>query len=544
MRRSLFTRLGGVLLLVLIGALGLVGGSSRPAFAHAALTSSTPAANSVLEVSPPAIILEFDEAIEAPLASIRLFDAGGTAVQVGSPAVGDSDSIVTATIPTLDDGLYAVIWRVTSADGHVVDGAFSFQVGTASTGDGADLIAQVSIGSRAAPAVRWWYGVARFLSLGGALVLLGGLAWLLLLGAPADVRRGARRLLNGSWAALLVGSLAAFGLFGAEVSAGTLGTAFDPKSWGDIVHTQTGRMLLLRIVFAALFGVLLVLRKFRGAGWWRAAAATAAVFLLFSCSASGHPNAQDPRALWIAIDMLHLLAIAIWIGGLFAIAVAGRSTLSEPGGERFARRFSLAASVTVPVIIATGVAQTLKLAGGLDDVTSTDWGRLLLTKVTVVAALLAVAGVSRWLLHHDGAASIRRTVIAEAVLGVAVVAMAAGMVALPPVPPAPSQPFNEQLASNGLLALISLSPGRVGGNEVHITLTPQGGSLTPVLGATARVALPDGDIPFSPVTLVLEGPNHFSGSITFPRSGSWTFELIVEVTAGNNVLLKTTVPIP
>ena len=42
-------------------------------------------------------------------------------------------------MPVLADGLYAVVWRVTSADGHVVDGAFSFQVGTASTGSGQDL---------------------------------------------------------------------------------------------------------------------------------------------------------------------------------------------------------------------------------------------------------------------------------------------------------------------------------------------------------------------------------------------------------------------
>jgi copper transport protein len=265
---------------------------------------------------------------------------------------------------------------------------------------------------------------------------------------------------------------------------------------------------------------------------------------LYTFSASGHPNSLEPAALWIAIDLVHLGSIAVWIGGLLALAIGGSVALAGDDGERLVRRFSLAASVCVPLIVATGVAQTLKLAGGLDDITATDWGRLLLTKVTVVTALVAVAGVSRWLLQHDGAASIRRTVIVEAVLGVVVVAIAAGMVALPPEPAVATRPFTEQLSANGLIADISLSPGSVGGNEVHIVITPPGGSIAPVSSATARVSLPSSDIPLSPVTLVKEGPNHYSGSITFPRSGDWTFEVVVNITATDSVLLKTTVSIP
>jgi copper transport protein len=158
--------------------------------------------------------------------------------------------------------------------------------------------------------------------------------------------------------------------------------------------------------------------------------------------------------------------------------------------------------------------------------------------------LLAVAGVSRWLLHHEGAASIRRTVVVEAVLGLVVVGLAAGMVALPPKAPVAERPFAVELSSAGLIAIVSLSPGRVGGNEVHLTMTPPGGSITPISSATARVQLPSASIPFSPVTLVAEGPNHYSGSVTFPRAGEWTLEVLVQITATDAVLLKTTVPIP
>ncbi len=542
-------RISARLAVALVCAAALLGGTAREASAHASLQSSTPSANSVLEVGPTEMVLDFDEGIETSLTSIALYDATGRVIPLDTPVAGPDDSIVVAAVPSssasaLGDGVYAVIWRVTSADGHVVEGAFSFQVGTAQAGSGADLIDQVRNGVRADPSVRWWYGVARFLSLFGAITLIGGGLWLLR--GPADVlrRRRSRWMAAISWLALLVGSSAAFALFAAQAVAGSLSDALATDRWGDVATTATGRMILLRSALAVAFGALLMLRRHRSRGWWRGAAGAAGLLVLYTFPASGHPNAQDPPALWIAVDLLHLTAISVWVGGLLALCLTSAATLGQPDGERMARRFSLAASVAVPVIVATGVAQTLRLAGGLGDITATDWGRLLLVKVTVVVGLLAIAGVSRWLLHHDGAASIRRTVIIEFLVGVVVIGLAAGMVGLPPVPPVVSKPFDQQLTSAGVIASVSLGPGSVGSNEVHITITPPGGSLTPVVEVTARVSLPAAGLPFSPVTLVAEGPNHYSGTITLPRSGEWTFEVRVQVTTFDSVLLKTTVTIP
>ncbi|MGB8861601.1 MAG: copper resistance CopC family protein, partial [Ilumatobacteraceae bacterium] len=168
-----------LLLLAVAVVATVVGGSPRPAFAHAGLESSTPSANSVLEQGPPQIVLDFDEAIEADLASISLYGGSGRSIALGPPVAGADDTIVVATVPALDDDVYAVVWRVTSTDGHVVDGAFSFQVGTASSAGGQELIDMVRTGARSEPAVRWWYGVARFLSLAGAIVLIGAGGWML-----------------------------------------------------------------------------------------------------------------------------------------------------------------------------------------------------------------------------------------------------------------------------------------------------------------------------------------------------------------------------
>jgi copper transport protein len=196
------------------------------------------------------------------------------------------------------------------------------------------------------------------------------------------------------------------------------------------------------------------------------------------------------------------------------------------------------------VIIATGVAQTWKLSGGFDGITETAWGRTLLVKVSVVAAWVAAGGVSRWMLRHAGVATLGRTVAVEAVLGIAVVALAAGMVGLAPQPTAESQVFSSTLTTAGVIVDVIVTPGQVGGNEMHLVITPPGGSLQPVAGATARVSLPERDVPNAPVTLTAEGSNHFGGPLTLPYAGTWTLELIIETEPGNSVLLVTQVPIP
>lgn len=537
-------RVRRALIAVLLALVALLAIPAGTVSAHAVLETSTPSANSVNETSPPQLVLDFDEDVEAALASIHVFDGDRTRFEPGAPAPGGDDTVVVASLPALEDGLYAVVWRVTSADGHVVEGAFSFQVGTASTGDGDDLIADVSRGSGGDSTLKWTYGIARFLALAGAIVLIGVGLWSVQ-GTPAlgTVPRVRRTMWVGA-VSLFVGSAGAFGLFGAQAQGGAVADAFSPSVWADIAGTDTGQALLVRVVLAIVLGAMLARWSANRHTWWQGVAGSAALLTLVTFSKSGHPNSLSPRLLWITVDVLHLVAITAWLGGLVALFVAGKEWVSEPEAVRTVDRYSMTALIAVPVIVATGVAQTLKLAGGLDDVTVTTWGRLLLAKVMLVIAMIAIGGVSRWLLQHDGAGSIRRTLVVEAVIGLLVVGLAAGMVAQPPRPSVSALPFNQSITASGVIAAVTISPGSVGSNEIHILITPPGGSIRPVTNVTARVSLPSAGVPNSPVTLKPEGANHYSGTITFPESGDWRLELIVDVTETDSALLKATVTIP
>jgi copper transport protein len=524
----------------------LVAAPAPPVLAHATLVASIPAPSSTLSTAPDAVVLEFDETIEAGLSSIQLFDADERLVEIGEArAAPGNDRVVSADLPDLDDGLYAVVWRVASADGHIVTGAFGFVIGAG--GDLAGLVDQVAGGATADPAVTRAADVAKFVLYIGLVLLMGVGAWSLLL---TDERlAGARaRLPAIGWLLAFVGTLAGYALYGAAAVAGSLGDAFDPEVWGRIDGTQTGRMTLVRLLLLAALGVLLALLRRRPSAratmWWRQTAVALSIGALITLPAAGHPSATSPRALYVLLDAVHLVAIVLWMGGLALFAAGRTGWLEHDDVAPVARTFSRTAGVLVPVIVLTGALQAWELAGGVEDLTDTSWGRTLLVKLSVVSVIVAIGAVSRWLLQNVGVPSIRRTVMAEAALGTVVLAFTASLVTLPPTNDSAGEVFNATLTQAGLIADITVTPGRVGSNEVHLVLTPPGGAIQPVVSAQARMSLDSEGVPATPVSLEPDGPNHYTGTITLPFDGEWSLDLIVEVTQGNTLLLTTTVPIP
>src|SRR3954471_2036391 len=99
-----------------------------PSTKHATLVSSEPAANSRLASPPTQVRLVYSEPIEGKLAKITIVPAAGAPMVLR--AGGDPRDVhaVIAPVDALSAGSYKVEWRVVSADGHAVDGSFSFTV--------------------------------------------------------------------------------------------------------------------------------------------------------------------------------------------------------------------------------------------------------------------------------------------------------------------------------------------------------------------------------------------------------------------------------
>lgn len=533
------------LLLLAVGAGALVGlAPGTVAFAHAGLDSTSPEANSVLEDGPTEIVLDFDEPVEVSLAEIEVYDADGDAVSVGVPRRGVDDSVVTAPMAALDDGLYGVVWRTTSVDGHAVTGSFAFQVGTDGTVDPAEFLASLSSDREASAAVRWLHVAARWLAFLGLVALIGAGWWAVRSGAGLRLERRTRTLVWVGWGSLWLGSVLTFVFHGAEAHAAGVAAAFDPHIWNDMLSTRTGVLLMLRVLMTVALGLLLPLGLHRSDRWWRGCAVVASVVILLTFSGAGHASGAEPAVLWQFVDLVHLGGVVVWLGGLALFALASSDWYRGEDAALSVLRFSRWSTAIIPAVVVTGVLAAREYSDGFADITATGWGQVLLVKLVLVALLVVVGGVGRWMLRHHGPASVRRTVAAEAIAGLIVLGLVAGMIGESPRAEKASRSYASQLAAGGMIAAVSIGPGRVGSNEIHVVITPQGGSLTVVEAAEGRISNEAAGIPASPVELVGEGPNHFSGAVTFAASGQWSLDITVTVGDGTTVLLRSTVPIP
>ncbi len=413
------------LTLVLAALLAAFFAAAAPASAHAALTASDPTDGAVVATAPAQITLSFSEGVAMNGDSIRVLDPRGKRVDTGELRDLCSGSIIrygTALRPGQPDGTYTVAWQAISADSHPISGAFTFSIGAPSE-------TAVSLPSRTAGdgPVAVAYGIARYVAYAGFAVLVGAAAFILLCWRRGAAQRPMQRLVVRAWVALTVATLVMLLLRNPYTGSGNFSDAFDLAGLKAVLETKSGASLVSRLLLlgaAALFITVLFGSYARrhaangsegangpegpgtsevseedakgesdlvfglGIGGTVVAGGIAATWAL-----SEHASTGIQPALAMPVDILHLLAVATWLGGLTALLVALHKV---PGIERTAiRRFSTVAFTSVLVLACTGAYQSWRQVGSWSALTGTDYGRLLLVKIGLVAVVVAIAYTSR-----------------------------------------------------------------------------------------------------------------------------------------------------
>jgi copper transport protein len=408
-------------LLGLLLALMLAGATS--ASAHAALLSSDPAQNAVVQTAPTEVVLHFSEQVTLAADDMRVFDPAGKRVDSGSTGHNGSDDTTArvALASGLAQGTYTVAWRAVSADTHPVSGAFTFSYGhTSSTTPVAGE--QPVKGTTLVGAL---YGGSRTVQYGAYALLVGSVA-LVLLCWPAGVRRrSVQRLMLGGWAALLLATVAQLLLRGPYEAATGIGQAFDLTVIQRTLGEHLGTMLVVRMLLLAAAGVFLsMLGGQNGVGQLAdeadpateatesteateagerrlravlgVAGAVLAIALACTWALADHASVGIQVGLAVPLDVVHILAMAFWLGGLTTVLVGLRTPAAEGGiGVAQVRLFSTVALCSVSALVATGVYQAWRGLGSWGALTSTTYGRLLLVKVGAVVVILAAAWISR-----------------------------------------------------------------------------------------------------------------------------------------------------
>ena len=145
----------------------------------------------------------------------------------------------------------------------------------------------------------------------------------------------------------------------------------------------------------------------------------------------GHAAAADNIWLPLAVSA-HVIAAALWFGSLPSLYLLLRVSRDE--GLQIARRFSFYGIVFVAVLIANATLAGGFLTGGLPGLVGTTYGRIMIVKIVLLAAMLTLAALNRFWLSRDGASGqgLRYAIVIEGIIGLAVFLAASLLATQPP----------------------------------------------------------------------------------------------------------------
>ena len=405
------TYLLAALFLAAIGVLG----TSTAALAHATLVSTSPPDGSIVVKAPASVSATFDESVGVSADSLRVYAPNGQRADNGDTTHGQlPQQITVGLLPGLGRGTYTVGWHVISADSHPVRGAFTFSVGAASS----PVVTQASLQPPASKLVGIGFGAVRWLAYLCFALLIGAVAFVIGCWPAGGARPGVLRLAMGAWGGLAAATLAAILLQGVYGAGQGIGHVF----WPDVLHATLysgyGRALGIRLllVVAALitFSVMLgslptASRRARSAAGATWAALTIGLASTWAIADHAGTGIQVPLA--VPSDIIHLTAMAIWMGGLVTLVTvvlrrpdapadarkAGQRRYQAATAEaaRAVSRFSPIALGCVAAIVATGTYQAWRGVGSWGALFATPYGRLLLVKIVAVCALVALGNLAR-----------------------------------------------------------------------------------------------------------------------------------------------------
>lgn len=388
------------LLLVLLAATGVFLAGAGPTSAHAALTGSDPKQGAVVDKAPDQVKLTFSEKVAMSDGSVRVLDPSGKRADTKKTTDLGANTYGVKLRPGLPDGTFTVAYQVVSADSHPVAGAFTFSIGAPS-----DTTVALPDQEAGGGLVGTLYDIVRYFSYAGFILLVGGAAFVLGCWPRGAGARPVQRLVTAGWVALTASTLFQLLLRAPYTGSGKLADAFDMGKLGDVLNTKTGAALVSRLLLLAAAALFIAVlfgayekredpKEKKDLTFGLAIGGTVvAIGIAATWAMAEHASTGIQAGIAMPVDVLHLLAVSAWLGGLASLLVALFRTTSVEASA--VQRFSTVAFTSVVVLAATGTYQSWRQVGSWSALTGTSYGQLLLVKIGLVVVLVGVASVSR-----------------------------------------------------------------------------------------------------------------------------------------------------
>ncbi|MFE5318584.1 copper resistance CopC/CopD family protein [Paenibacillus sp. NPDC056579] len=377
-------------LILLAGMIGAV--FPHGVSAHAGLLQSVPAANDELKDPPDKIVLTFNERLEEGVFYIKVFDSSKKQVTNDKAQMSADRLSVELKLPQLGKGSYIVTYHVISADGHPVEGTYLFAVGQSLSQQPVEsspimehMHPQGSGLSTGLGFVDILQYISRILYYIFMLAFTGWLLWMRF--GKSSLNASAETKVRERGTQLQQGYLLAFLFFMFTHLFALIGDGGTDAFITTITKTSIGYVWLASLALSLLSFVMLHRSIGLDLLW--------VVLIWLTKSFNGHAAAFQPLKQTILLDVIHLGAAAIWVGGVLMLLYLWST--DKAAGKAFFPRFSGAAFASIVLLTASGILTTFVFLPNIEYVLETNWGKLLLVKSGLVVLVVLTAGTLRWL---------------------------------------------------------------------------------------------------------------------------------------------------
>ena len=422
-------------------------------FAHALLEKATPAPDSQLKLPPKEIVLVFNERLEKELYSIKVFNEDGDMVSQTKTEMSKDQKSLKQVLPSLPNGNYAISYSVLSADGHPIKGSYVISIGeeTVLRSDMNQLDLQKE--ENESVLFSTFYSMIRILYYIALLLTTGWIAWGTVSKIEkAEIRKSYKQKALYLQIALFITTIGmGFLQFTELLDSWTLS-----EFWSVLTGTTIGRTWYISIILS-IFGFALLFRnKWLDRLW--------VYLILVIKSSNGHAVVFEPRIVTVLIDIIHLLAAAIWAGGLLYILVYWKKQREHV--QQFLSFFSKVAFVSILVLIVTGIASTFIFLPEVHYLLYTQWGILLLIKVAFVLLVIVIAGILRYTMKKKQDDSIGKWLKIDFTLMIVILGIVGVFTHLNPLPQ--NEPLEWHEREHNIEFTTTISPKVPGNNHFMV----------------------------------------------------------------------------
>ena len=527
-------------------------------------TSPSSAVNAPVGITEVTVI--YSEPIELDFSSLKVFDSNGDQIDNKDSQYYQGENSLVVTTPSLESGAYTVTSKVLSkVDGHLVDDAFIFGVGDVKIDISTDKPKSIY------DILFFPEAGARFPGLVGQTIVLGAvIASMLIWGTQNKnlIRKDIEKINSFHHGKFM--TLTGIGLmtvFASNIAMLAVQTLRLETSAVDAIQTTFGTSWLIRMIITViLLGVWFWMdRKKQITKKNQIPMLLLSLALIGTTTMIGHGSASGQMAA-VALDYVHNLVAAVWIGGIIYFVFTLLPTFSKL--DKIARekmsllmipRFSIAFIIAIGIVIITGPTLMWLLESDVELITQSIYGKLIIAKIVIAAIMVGLGSFFQFKVQKSGEKAIdsksisvhkrlKRSLKVDVTLGIILLGVVA-LLANGTLPAGEIQKVDAQQVLYGFRTIefsesakfdIEITPFSSGTNTILVKITDfENNQLQDADEVKVKISNPQRNIspievPMSNISQEEGEPAKFEGEVTFGFSGQWQTEIEIQRTQNAN----------